>query len=344
MRLGLYLLGDGLRLPEIGQLAADAEAAGFESVWAGEYWHSGFAAAAAVARATSRVRVGTGVVQAFPRTPMTTALEALDTDDLAGGRFILGLGPQVRRYNERLHGIEYGKPVRRMREYVQALRSLWGLAAGQSPVLPRGEYYGFDFTGFTRPVPAVRASVPVYLSAVRPAMTRLAGECADGLIGHPMSSATDIAAYAGWLAEGAARSGREPAEVEHVQFVMCSVAADEEQARREAAQQIALYAATQTYAYRLEQLGFAAERAAIRAAYQARDLAAMAQAASGPVTDAFAVAGTAAQVRERLAARARGSYTLVLAPPTYGLAADRVTELTRDLIAVFGETPAEEGG
>jgi probable F420-dependent oxidoreductase len=340
MKLGLYLIGDGMRLAEIGQLAAEAEQAGFESVWTGEYWHSGFQAAAAAARATTSVRIGTGIVQAFPRTPLTTALEALDLDDISGGRFILGLGPQVRRYNERLHGIEYGKPVRRMREYVQALASLRGLATGQSPVMPRGQYYGFDLSGFTRPVPAARESIPVYLSAVRPAMTRLAGECADGLVGHPLSSATDIDSYTQWIAEGAARTGRSTADIEHVQFLICSVAADQAQARREAAHQIALYAATQTYAYRLEQLGFAAERAAIRAAYQARDLTAMVQAVSDPVIDAFAVAGTAGQVRASLQQRARPAITAVLAPPTYGLSAHRVSELTRGLIAVFGRPAA----
>ena len=337
MRLGLYILGDGMRLSQIGELAAQAEAAGLESVWTGEYWHSGFQTAAAAARATTGVRIGTGIVQAFPRTPLTTALEALDVDDIAGGRLILGLGPQVRRYNERLHGIEYGKPVQRMREYVQALTSLRGLAAGQSPAMPRGEYYGFDLTGFTRPVPAVRDAIPIYLSAVRPAMTRLAGECADGLVGHPMSSAKDIASYGEWLAEGAARTGRDPAQIEHVQFVICSVAADEAQARREAAQQIALYAATQTYAYRLEQLGFADERAAIRSAYQARDLAAMARAVTGRVLDAFAVAGPPDQVRAGLLDRSQPSHTLVLAPPTYGLPAGRVIELTRDLISLVAE-------
>jgi probable F420-dependent oxidoreductase len=340
MKLGLYLLGDGMRLPEIGQLAAEAEAAGFESVWTGEYWHSGFQTAAAAARATTSVRVGTGIVQAFPRTPLATALEALDLDDLADGRSILGLGPQVRRYNERLHGIEYGKPVQRMREYVQALKSLRGLAAGQSPVMPRGQYYGFDLTGFTRPVPAVRESIPIYLSAVRPAMTRLAGECADGLVGHPLSSAKDIDSYAEWIAEGAARIGRDPSDIEHVQFVICSVAADEAQARREAAQQIALYAATQTYAYRLEQLGFGDERSAIRSAYQARDLTAMVQAVSDRVLDAFAVAGTPEQVRESLPERARPSHSTVLAPATYGLSAHRITELTRHLINVFGQRRA----
>jgi probable F420-dependent oxidoreductase len=337
VKLGVCIFGDNMRLSEIGALAAEVEAAGFESVWTGEYWHSGFAAAAAAARATSRLRIGTGVVQAFPRTPLTTAIEALDLDDVAGGRLVLGLGPQVQRYNERLHGIEYGRPVPRMREYVQALTAMWTLAAGGSPVLPRGEYYGFDLSGFVRPAPAVRDSIPVYLSAVRPAMTRLAGECAAGLVGHPMSSAMDLDCYEEWIAEGAARTGRVPSEIEHVQFVICAVADDEAQARREAAQQVALYAATQTYAYRLEQLGFGAERAAIRSAYQARDLDAMARAVSDRVLDAFAVAGLPQQVRDGLARRARPSHTVVLAPPTYGLSAHRVSAMTRDLISLFSD-------
>jgi probable F420-dependent oxidoreductase len=338
VKLGVCIFGDNLRLSEIGELAAEVEAAGFESVWTGEYWHSGFQAGTAIARATARIRIGTGIVQAFPRTPLATAIEALDLDDVADGRLALGLGPQVQRYNERLHGIEYGRPVPRMREYVQALRILWTLAAGGSPVMPRGEYYGFDLTGFVRPAPAVRESIPVYLSAVRPAMTRLAGECADGLVGHPMSSATDLDSYEEWIAEGAARTGRPVSEIEHVQFFICAVSDDEAQARREAAQQIALYASTRTYAYRLEQLGFGAECAAIRSAYQARDLGAMARAVSDRVVDAFAVAGRPDQVRDGLARRARPSHTVVLAPPTYGISADRVSAMTRDLISLFARS------
>ena len=200
MKLGMCIFGDNMRLSEIGELAAEVEAAGFESVWTGEYWHSGFQTAAAAARATSRLRIGTGVVQAFPRTPLTTAIEALDVDDVAGGRLVLGLGPQVQRYNERLHGIEYGRPVPRMREYVQALTALWTLAAGGSPVLPRGEYYGFDLSGFVRPAPAARDSIPVYLSAVRPAMTRLAGECAAGLVGPTRERLRLGAVHVGFVA------------------------------------------------------------------------------------------------------------------------------------------------
>ena len=335
MKLGIYILGDNMRLAQIGELAAMAETAGFESVWTGEYWHSGFQAASAVARATSVVRVGTGIIQAFPRSPLMTAIEALDLDDIAGGRLVLGLGPQVQRYNERLHGIEYGKPVSRMREYVAALRSLWGLAAGESPLMPRGEYYGFDLTGFIRPISAQRSAIPIYLSAVRPAMTRLAGECADGLIGHPLSSERDLDSYENWIAEGAARTNREVSDIEHVQYVICSVSHDANLARLEAAHQIAFYASTQTYAYRLEQLGFGDERAAMRLAYQARDIDAMVGAVSERVLDAFAVAGTPATVREGIASRARPSYTTVLAPPTYAMSPARVGEVTRDLISLF---------
>lgn len=335
MRLGIYILGDNLRLAEIGELAEKAEAAGFESVWTGEYWHSGFQAAGAVARATSVVRVGTGIVQAFPRTPLMTAIEALDLDEIAGGRLVLGLGPQVQRYNERLHGIEYGKPVSRMREYVTALRALWGLAAGKSPKMPQGDYYGFDLTGFVRPIEAERSQIPIYISAVRPAMTKLAGECADGLVGHPMSSERDLDSYESWIAEGAQRTNREVSEIERVQYVICSVAHDKRQARLEAARQVAFYASTQTYAYRLEQLGFGIEREAMRAAYLERDLDAMVRAVSDRVLDAFAVAGTPDVVREGIQSRARPHSTVVLAPPTYGMSATRVVEVTRDLIAMF---------
>ncbi len=331
---GLSLFGDSLRLAEVGRLAARAEEAGFESVWTGEYWHSGFQAASIIGAATSRVRVGAGVIQGYPRTPLMTALEALDTDDVCEGRFTLGLGPQVQRYNERLHGIPYGKPVPRMRELVRALRLLWGMGE-VAPISMTGEYYSFDLTGFQRPVPCARASIPIYLAAVREGMTRLAGECADGLVGHPMSSLRDLAIYRTQIAEGAAKAGRDASTIEHVQFVICSVSGDGAKARHDAAHQIALYAATQTYAYRLDEAGFSEPREAIRKAYLNRDTEAMVAAVSEEMIAAYAAAGTPAEVVAQVQARAALCDLVVLAPPSYALSGETVEGTTRALLDLF---------
>lgn len=329
--IGLSLFGDSLRLADVARLATQAEAAGFESVWTGEYWHSGFQAASTIGAATSRVRVGAGVVQGYPRTPLMTALEALDTDDVCDGRFILGLGPQVQRYNERLHGIPYGKPVPRMRELVHALRLLWGIGEG-APISMQGEYYSFDLTGFQRPVPAARPSIPIYLAAVREGMTRLAGECADGLVGHPLSSLDDLATYRIQIAEGAAKFGRDRSAIEHVQFVITSVSADGAKARRDAAHQIALYSATQTYAYRLESAGFSEAQKSIREAYLNRDTDAMVAAVSDEMVATYAAAGTAAEVADQISARAARCDLVVLAPPSYELSGETVAGTTRALM------------
>jgi len=331
---GLSVFGDSLRLAEVRRLAARAEEAGFESVWTGEYWHSGFQAASTIGAATSRVRVGAGVVQGYPRTPLMTALEALDTDDICDGRFILGLGPQVQRYNERLHGIPYGKPVPRMRELVRALRLLWGIGA-EASITMKGEYYSFDLTGFRRPVQPARASIPIYLAAVREGMTRLAGECADGLVGHPLSSLRDLAPYRTQLAEGAAGADRGASAVEHVQFVIASVSSTGAGARRDAAHQIALYAATQTYAYRLDEAGFSEPREAIRTAYLNRDLEAMVSAVSEEMIATYAAAGTPAEVVAQVQARATLCDLVVLAPPSYGLSGETVEGTTRALMDLF---------
>jgi probable F420-dependent oxidoreductase len=331
---GLSLFGDSMRLAEVGRLAARAEEAGFDSVWTGEYWHSGFQAASTIGAATSRVRVGAGVVQGYPRTPLMTALEALDTDDVCDGRFILGLGPQVQRYNERLHGIPYGKPVPRMRELVQALRLLWGIGE-EGPISMTGEYYSFDLTGFRRPVPPVRASIPIYLAAVRAGMTRLAGECSDGIVGHPMSSLSDMAVYRTQVAEGAAKAGRAPSAVEHVQFVIASVSGDGARARRDAAHQIALYAGTRTYGYRLDEAGFSQSREAIRKAYLNRDTEAMVAAVSDEMIAAYAAAGTPAEVVAQVGQRASLCDLVVLAPPSYGLSGETVEGTTCALMDLF---------
>ena len=133
MRLGVALGGD---LRELGALARRAEDAGFESVWCAETARTGFVQAAVAAAATNRVTIGTGIALAFPRSPAVTAMAARDLAELSGGRFILGLGSQVKRVNEQRFSVPFEHPAPKMEEYVRAVRAVldaFGTRRGRSP-------------------------------------------------------------------------------------------------------------------------------------------------------------------------------------------------------------------
>ncbi|MBB5078929.1 LLM class flavin-dependent oxidoreductase [Nonomuraea endophytica] len=174
----------GETLAELAEAARAAEEAGAEVVWLPELHRSATVTAAAVAPVLSRAGVGTAVALAFTRSPLTLALEALDLDELTGGRFVLGLGVGARRLNERWHHVAADRPVTRLRETVEIIRAV---VAGTPPVV-EGETRRADLRGFRRPHRPVRAAIPIYLAAVGPQLTRLAGRIADGWISHELCS------------------------------------------------------------------------------------------------------------------------------------------------------------
>ncbi|MGY1731571.1 LLM class F420-dependent oxidoreductase [Geodermatophilus sp. SYSU D01045] len=211
MRLGLSLgyWGAG---PPPGQaeLVALAEDLGFDSVWTAEaYGSDALTPLAWLGSRTTRLRLGTGVVQVSARTPTATAMAALTLDHLSGGRFVLGLGVSGPQVVEGWYGQPYPRPLARTREYVAVLRQ----AFAREVVRLDGEQYRIPFPGGTglgkalRPtVHPLRADLPVLLAAEGPKNVALAAEVADGWI--PLFySPHDDAHYRAALAEGFARPG-----------------------------------------------------------------------------------------------------------------------------------------
>ncbi|MEA2593513.1 MAG: hypothetical protein QOD62_3344, partial [Actinomycetota bacterium] len=121
-----YGMPVGGPLQAIGPLAKAIEDRGFDSVWTTETTSNPFIQAALASQATSRVRIGTAIALAFPRSPGITAMTAVDVDELSGGRFALGLGPQVKRVNEQRFSTPFEHPAPKMREYALAVRAFWG--------------------------------------------------------------------------------------------------------------------------------------------------------------------------------------------------------------------------
>jgi probable F420-dependent oxidoreductase len=320
---------------EVARTAARAESAGFEAVWTSEMFHDPFLPLAAAATSTSRIGLGTSIALAFVRSPWVTALSALDMDVLSGGRFILGLGTGLKRLNERWHGVAYGKPTPHIREAVQVIRLITERAHQGEPIRFSGQYYDVDIQGWQRPQPPVRDRIPIYLAGVREGMIRTAAQVADGLLGHPIYSLRWIREVVlPSLARGLAESSRGRDDFHLCLAVCCAVGKDVRAARRAAAATIAFYATVNTY----EPLfaPFAPEVARIQAALLQGDTEGMIAAVSGEMIDAFAVAGTPEEARNRLAAYGDLADSLCLTPPDQLIDPTETEAYRRALLATFG--------
>lgn len=203
-----------LPLSRVEAHARRAEALGCDGLSVPEAVHDGLLAAAAALRATTRLRVATGVLVAFPRSPMAVAIAAWDLAEASGSRFELGLGSQVRGNVEGRYGTSWSAPVPRMREYVGALRAIFAAFQDGTPLRFEGTHYRFArLQPFFRPEPLSRPDLPIALGAIGPGMTSLAGEVADALVTHPTSAAPRYLreVVEPRLARGAARGARDPA-------------------------------------------------------------------------------------------------------------------------------------
>lgn len=197
--------------------ARRVEAMGYDGLCVPDAVHDGFLLSQAVLRVTTRLHVATSVLVAFPRSPMLVAIAAWDLAAMSGGRFELGLGSQVRGNIERRYSTPWTAPVARMREYVQALRAIFASFQHGAPLAFEGEHYRFTrLQPFFNPGPIAHPDVPIFLGAVQPQMTALAGEVADGLMTHPTNTSPRYLREATRpaLAAGAARAGRDAERIE----------------------------------------------------------------------------------------------------------------------------------
>ena len=173
----------------VGPAAEAAEAAGFDALMTVELGHDVLAPLAFAAVATERVELTPSIAVAFPRSPTVLASQAWDLQANSRGRFVLGLGSQVKGHNERRFGIPWSPPAPRLREYIQALRAIWRCWEKGEKLDYRGTHYKLtlmtpDFSSEPTGLPMV----PVAIAAVGPAMLRLAGELCDGVRLHPICS------------------------------------------------------------------------------------------------------------------------------------------------------------
>src|SRR6201981_1831984 len=195
---------------QAGPFGAAAETAGFDALMTVELGHDVFTPLAVAALATRRIELTPSIAVAFPRSPAVMASQAWDLHANSNGRFVLGLGSQVKGHNERRFGIPWTAPAPRLRDYVRALRAVWRCWETGGKLDYRGEHYQLTLmTPDFSPAPTGLPMLPVTIAAVGEAMLRVAGEVCDGVRLHPLCSRRYLEEVAlPRIAEGMHRSGR----------------------------------------------------------------------------------------------------------------------------------------
>ena len=240
-----------------GGLAAEAEADGLDGVWSAEAGHDPYLPLALVARSTQRITLGTAIAVAFPRSPMVHAQAAWDLQRLSGGRFVLGLGAQVRAHNERRYSVPGDRPAARMRDLVRAIRAIWASFQGETRLDYRGEFYTHTLLPpFFNPGPLEVPAPRIHLAAVTEPMLRVAGAEADGVHVHPLHTERYLDTVLLPTLRGAAiAASRDPGAIELAVPAMIATGpttAEAEAAREALRAPVAFYASTPSYRRVLE--------------------------------------------------------------------------------------------
>lgn len=331
---GLLLTGDQMTPDEMAAWARRAEERGFESVWVTEAFWDALVPLTLMAKATTRVRLGTACA-IVSRQPHVAQLGFAGVDRVSGGRLVLGLADGPSGPNSDWHGVRPKSPAKRMREHVELMGLMIAAHSGKQ-IEFHGDYY--DITSFGRWAVPARDSIPVLLGVMTPVMCRLSGEIADGYIGAALNSNRyfdDIVAPN--IQEGRARAGREASPFEFASVRICSISEDGQRAREVAKQTIGFYAGiAPALGAVLDHHGFAEVRRSCERAIAAWDFHAAAAAIPDDVVDIVAVAGTPDEARDRLAEYERGLDTVILYPPSLGLEKGEIEEAHVALVETFG--------
>jgi len=333
------VLGSDAELGDVPGAVRRLEEAGYDGVWCAEVSHDPFLPLAVTAVATSRIELGTSIAVAFARSPMTMAYTANDLQAAARGRFILGLGSQIKAHITRRFSMPWGRPAAQMREYILALRAIWASWNEGRPLSFRGEYYQHTLmTAMFRPEPNPYGPPRVFLAAVGTAMTRVAGEVADGLVVHPFTTERYLREVTlPSLAEGLARAGRsrDAVQVTCPGFVLLDDGspgfADRVTAVR---RQIAFYGSTPAYRPVLDLHGWGSLADRLHELSVTRDeqrWVAMGDLIDDEVLSAFAVIGPSQEATAELKRRYGDVVDRVTVPMAAGMPADQVRGLLASL-------------
>jgi probable F420-dependent oxidoreductase len=299
-------------LPPLQQVeyATQAEQHGYEGVWLPEIIGTdAFTVLAAAAPATQRLRLGTGIVSIYTRTPTTLAMTIATLDALSGGRAVLGLGVSSEIIIGAWHGLPFPRPLGAMREAVDLIRRL----LRNERVTVAGNVFRVQNLRPNVPVPADR-TIPIYLAALNPGMLRLAGEVADGVLLNWMPAAQIPLALEA-IAAGAQKAGRALHDIDLACYIRVCVTDDLEAARQWMRRELTSYAIVEAYHAYFTACGFGTEAAACREAWQRGDRAGAPQHISDAMVHALAAIGSPDACRAQLATFAAAGVTLPIIFP-----------------------------
>jgi probable F420-dependent oxidoreductase len=294
--------------------ARRAEAFGYDGILTEETKDDPYIVMALAAQATSRVSLATAVAIAFPRSPTVTALSAWTLARLSGGRFVLGLGSQVKGHIERRYGMRWSAPGPWLREYVQALRAIWDCWQNGTKLDFQGEHYKLNLmVPLFAPPPIEHPQIPVELAAVNPYMCQVAGEVADGIRAHPIATPRYIAEVMLPAArKGAAKAGRDMAGFTMAVMPLVATAADRAgvaERVRDVRARVAFYASTPAYLAAFEHEGDGEVARNLQTLSRAQRWEEMSALVDDAMLDRYAVIGTHDEIAAKLNSRYGGLAT-----------------------------------
>ena len=312
--------GVGFDLATAAATAKEAEDAGYDGVWSAETNHDPFFPLLLAAEHTERVELGTGITVAFPRSPMHLANLGWDLQNYSKGRFLLGLGSQIRAHIEKRFSATWSHPASRMRELILATRAIWASWQEGAKLDFRGDFYSHTLmTPFFNPGPNPHGTPKVFLAAVGERMTEVAGEVCDGLLAHGFTTEAylrEVTLPA--LERGLAKAGRQRSEfqISCPTFVITGTTEQEiATADKAVRQQIAFYGSTPAYKGVLEKHGWSDLQPELNRLSKQGEWVEMGTLITDDVVDAFAVRGEPEEIPKLILAR-------------YGDVIDRVTFYT----------------
>ena len=301
MKLGITMPSRTAPLARIPDYARMADQAGFESVWTYELYRNPFAMLCTSALATSKAELCTGLATAFTRSPFEAANAAADVDELSGGRMKLGLGTGVPEFLGAFHSTDFKNPIKRIGEYIDALRSSWAYLAGEQVHGFAGAHYQFA----APPInpwglrEMVRPQIPILLAGMRPQLLKLCGAKADGWIGYLWTPKFFEEVVLPNITEGARSAGRDPGVLDLACEIICCVHPDRDVALARAKKHVGFYIAHPVSDVVAELEGVQDQVNGLRAALMQKGLGAF-EDTPEELVELFSITGTPEECRQKL--------------------------------------------
>ena len=312
------------------------ESAGLHGLWTSQTFGAPFGPLSAAAAVSERLQLGTGIALAFVRSPLETACNIMDLDRLSGGRAVLGLGSSAQSLTEGAFGSIYGKPLAHMREVISAVRQI--VAKGHTGELGiiEGEYHKLDLRHFRTFAPPVRTEITIYLPAVFQKACTMAGEIANGMLGHPLWAESWVREQAmPALQAGLAKAGR-PREAVKVNLQMwVAVNPDRATAIEDARPTVAYYSQSPQYLPYFEAIGFGDAARAMQHAFAQNDIPSMIAACPDEMVEHIALVGPADEVRAQAEVRLCHADAVTPVVPHFAISDEKMAYYAQNLADLF---------